>query len=78
MADPLREELEVWVITKDPKSFPSEYRARCWRACENGVVPLPFVMTGVSLAHVRELLPEGLKRIERSRDDAPVIVEKWL
>lgn len=75
-AEPLR----LWCVTHRPSDLPGvEYAARRWELAVDGVHHATAdVLTGSSLAAVREQLPPGLTRLERAPDDDPVIVEVWL
>lgn len=72
-----RDHLPMWVITKHPTDYPGDYVARL-----NMTLPV-HVATGVvlrraTLEDLREALPRGLHRLDRSASDNPNIVEVWL
>jgi hypothetical protein len=67
--------LAIWTVYRDPADYPSKYVVRK-SLVPGGVTNEMFVAD--SLAEARALVPPGLHRLPRQRDDDPVIVEVWL
>ena len=72
--------LTIWTIYHRPRDlprFPYVARASFIRSGEP-IRQSDAFFGGDTLAQVREFLPRGLTRLNRSADDDPVIVEAWL
>lgn len=65
--------LVIWVIYKHPADYPDHYVARPWQ----GNTPADTVFKSVTLEGIRDMIPRGLYRQNRSPGDDPVIVETW-
>jgi hypothetical protein len=74
----LRMRLPIWVIYKPTTSdYYGKWVARMHVALPEAK-PTRFVMTHNSLEELRNLLPVGLEKMERSRLDDIVIQEVWI
>jgi hypothetical protein len=68
----------MWTIYERPRDFPDKFVARPHFIGPGWSTPLSYQKVANSLEGVRAMLPPGLHRMERQRDDDPVIVETWL
>lgn len=67
-----------YVVYKHPKDYPHHYVVRAYKITESGgLFPLEGQISN-DLHKVRDFVPEGLVRLERSEDDDPCIVEVWV
>ena len=64
--------LVAWVVMWDEPAYPDRFIARLVTQS-----PLPYLLTGDTLAAVQEQLPPGLVRIERQPVHPPEVVEVW-
>lgn len=69
--------LTIWVIYDHPADHPYDFVVRPSYVYPGRVAFGPAKMSG-TLEGARDLLPEGLYRMDRDPDDDPVIVETWL
>ena len=68
-------ELEIWVVTANPKDYPGCFVARKWV----GKRPSDeFIVTAKLNPLRRQLEERGLVKLMRMEGDDPVIVETWL
>ena len=68
-------ELEIWVVTANPKDFPGCFVARKWV----GERPSDEIIVSRKLNPLRRQLEErGLVKLMPMEGDDPVIVETWL
>lgn len=75
VAEPVsRDKLNLWVIYNHPADHPAHYVARRFVLDR----PTPDIHVAASLDILRQLLPPGLYRLERHRQDDPTIVEVWI
>lgn len=72
--------LSMWVVYDHPSDFPDWWVARRWDIVTgvNEPVNSGVVFTARTLSGLRDLLPEGLYRMDRNPQDDPAIVEVWL
>lgn len=71
--------LVMFVIYDHPKDFPDEFVCRrCWIEAGRIIFDPDLFASGPTLGAVREKVPAGTVRIDRSPGDDPVIVETWL
>lgn len=64
----------LFTIYKSPKDFEGKYVTRLF----NVEHPTEYCVVKDTLEQAREVLPEGLTKIDRQPQDDPVIVEVWL
>jgi hypothetical protein len=70
--------LSMWVVYKHPADMPAHYVARRHDVNSGRSTPTAYTCAAATLDGVREMLPEGLTRLDRFEDDEPHIVEVWL
>ena len=72
--------MAMYTIYFNPKDYPNKYVARKWLIVGGFQNPIPTRESWVenSLNEIREHIPSGMARIERSPCDDPVIVESWI
>lgn len=68
-------DLLIWAVYDHPKDYPDHWVARP-HSLYHGA--LQVSVSAHTLKGVRELLPPGLVRLERSAGDEAKIVEVWL
>lgn len=61
-------------VYENPEDYPGKYVARLWDLQR----PTGFVVVADSLEEIREAIPEGMVRLNRTEKDAPAIVETWI
>jgi len=66
--------LELWTIYDSPVDLPGRFVARKW-LLDN---PTSELLQDKTLDGLREKLPQGLIRMERSPQDDPKIIEIWI
>src|SRR5690242_12567640 len=66
--------LVAGVVMFDLPAYPERYAARL---ATSGSNPSPYVMLAHTLIGIREMLPPGLVRAERTPADPPEVVEIW-
>ena len=66
--------LELWVLYDSPIDLPGRFVARKWLLDQ----PTNVLIEDKTLEGLRQKLPPGLVRLERSHQDDPKIVETWL
>lgn len=67
--------LPIWVVYDHPLDWPDHYVARLWV----GERPTGDMVLTFSLDALREhLADQGFVRLDRNKEDDPVIVETWL
>jgi hypothetical protein len=67
--------LTIWVVYDHPLDWPDHYVARRW----DGELPTEDLVVTFDLELLREhLADKGLARLDRRRNDDPVILETWL
>jgi hypothetical protein len=70
--------IELYVIYSYPSDYPeSPFVMRLHHLADGKVKPTKKVWTGTNLDDVREQIPRGLVRMDRSEGDEPQIVEWW-
>ncbi|MFD3445572.1 hypothetical protein ACFDTO_13320 [Microbacteriaceae bacterium 4G12] len=69
-------ELELPFITvyQNPTDFKETYVARLFNLQQ----PTEYVVAKNSLAEIRNAIPDSFRKIDRSPEDDPAIVEIWL
>lgn len=76
------EYLPVWTVYDHPSDYPGHFVARRRLVGGDSVAQEEaegvFLLVAETLERLRELIPPGLARLDRSLDDDPVIVESWL
>lgn len=65
--------LELWTVYESPIDLPGRFVARKWLLDR----PTNELLQDKTLDGLREKLPQGLMRMERSPQDDPKIVETW-
>lgn len=74
----LRARLPLWVVYHPvTREYPGHWVARMHVALPDPK-PTRFVITHDTLAQLRDMLPPGLIRMNRSPADAPEIAEVWI
>lgn len=77
-----REQLPMWVVTKQPTDYPSGYVARLFLTLHHGpwqAGPTNAALFAAEIDPLREFLQlMGLVRLARDPNDEPQIVESWL
>ena len=68
------DDVTVWVVYEDPPDFPNQYVARRSR----GIYEPGESVAADTLVDLREKLPPGLMRLERSANDDPMVRESWI
>jgi hypothetical protein len=69
----------MWVICKNTIDYPGFYTARLQIVFEDKIIfPTGVTYVEKSMHSIRNKIPQNLTRIERSKEDDPVIVEIWL
>lgn len=66
--------LEIWTVYKYPIDMLGHFVARKWWMDQ----PTGEFFHDATLEALRDKLPKGLIRMERSPQDDPVIVETWI
>lgn len=66
--------LEIWTVYDSPVDLPDRFVARKFVLDK----PTGEILQDRTLDGLRNKLPPGLTRLERSPNDDPVIVECWL
>jgi len=75
---PLARQFDFYVITWKPKDFPGLFVVRRWHGIDVDMRPTDEHQTAETLEEARAHVPAGYdKRIGRTRQDDPVIVETW-
>jgi len=71
-----RGDVLVWTVFDSPLDFQGKMVVRPF----SGRMNTPLLVRGVAdtLDEIRLLLPEGLYRLDRHKDDVPSIVETWI
>lgn len=72
-----REALPMWTVYRFPRDHPEHFVARMFFTLPQ-TMPTNVAVIADTLDEVRETLPTGLVRIDRSPADEPHIVETWL
>jgi hypothetical protein len=67
--------LTIFIIYKHPKEG---WVVRRWVIDSDGAQPDLAMATADTLARAREMIPEGLVRFTRNKDDDEAIFESWL
>lgn len=71
-------ELKIWTVCKHPSDYPDKFTARCTTLYREGHLKTEATpILRDTLEEIREALPKGLTRMDRSKTDNPVIVETW-
>lgn len=70
--------LTIFVIYKQPKDYPQGWVVRRWVIDSEGVQPDLMCAHADSLALAREMIPQGLVRFTRQKDDDECVFESWL
>lgn len=76
--------IPLWVVSFGLQEYPGVFVARAWSAAAHGsgaVVEAEYynaVLLAPTIEAVRALLPSGLIKISRSRDDPMYLVERWI
>jgi hypothetical protein len=68
----------LWTIYKHPRDFPDKFVARPYFSGPGWTTALSYKKLANTLKEIRAMLPPGLHRMERQREDDPVIVETWI
>jgi len=66
--------LEIWTIYDSPIDLPGRFVARKWVLDR----PTDKLLQDRTLEGLREKLPQGLVRLDRSPQDDPKIIETWV
>jgi hypothetical protein len=74
----LRSFLVMWVVTWNPSDYPRQAAVRPRYIAAGADHGLQAVLLADSLDAVREQLPLGLTKMDRSPNDDPRIVEIWV
>ena len=72
------EGLTMWTVYRYPRDYPDSWVARRIIIKANKTLMTNDMFIAPSLDEVRALLPRGLYRLDRLRQDDPVIAEVWL
>ncbi len=64
-------------IYEHPLDAPNQYVVRRFEILPGQVIPQEALYTN-TLEQARDLVPKGLVRVPRSKDDPPFFVETWL
>lgn len=71
--------LEMWVVYDHPTDYPDKYVARLHQVLPGGAYGATnYALVCSDLEVLRQGLPSGLVRIERSPGDDPKILETWM
>ena len=70
----MSETLELWTVYDSPIDLPGRFVARKWMLDR----PTDELLQDKTLDGLRQKLPQGLVRLERSPQDDPKIVETWV
>lgn len=70
----MSEILELWTVYDSPIDLPGRFVARKWLLDR----PTDELLQDRTLDGLRQKLPQGLVRLERSPQDEPKIVETWV
>lgn len=68
------EGIVIFVIYKHPKDYPEGWIVRRWVGEQPDLIPAK----AHSLEEARTLIPQGMVRFQRKRDDDESIFESWL
>jgi hypothetical protein len=77
MTRPKTECLHIWVIYWSPSDMPDLFVAREWWQEGGEPKPSETIFTATTLQGVRDLIPQGLFRMDRAPGDVHAIVETW-
>lgn len=70
--------LTQYVVYVNPADMPGKFVVREWHIARGAPAPLAGrAWSRSTLEQARELIPEGMIRLERQDDDDPVILETW-
>ena len=72
------DDLPMWVVYDHPKDFPDVFVARKWLVRAGETVATTEILTAKTIDILRDALPRGLVRLERSDHDDQAIREVWL
>lgn len=70
----MSETFELWTVYDSPIDLPERFVARKWLLDQ----PTNELLQDKTLDGLRQKLPRGLVRLERSQHDDPKIVETWV
>lgn len=76
--------LPLWVVSSGLPDYPGIFVARAWSAAGHGggsVIEAEYynmVLLASTIEAIRALLPAGMVKILRSRDDPMHLVERWI
>lgn len=70
----MSETLEIWTVYDSPIDLPGRFVARKWLLDR----PTDELLQDKTLDGLRQKLPQGLVRLERSSQDDPKIIETWV
>jgi hypothetical protein len=71
-------EMMMWVVYDHPLDYPQKYVARLWNINGDHPAATNVIALADTLVEIRQMLPEGLSRLERFDGDDECIVEVWL
>lgn len=74
----MERDLDLFTIYERPQDYPEGYVVRRWVAHSNGFSEAREAWATDTLEHARQLVPDGLYKLEREPNDDPTIVETWI
>jgi hypothetical protein len=75
MSEPLR----LWTIYRHPSDYPDKYVARLFEVKGTGPRPTESIVIAPDLETLRaQMMEMKLTKMDRMKDDDPVIVEVWI
>lgn len=74
----MHESPKTYAIYYNPSDFPGLFVVRAFACSPDGPKPYAHAYAGKTIEQVRQHIPQGLVRLERSKNDDPAIVEVWL
>ena len=70
--------LHIWTVYEHPRDFPHSYVARRFDVGPAGAVSTGDLVVAPDLESIRQQLPEGVVRMDRSPTNDPHVLESWL
>ncbi len=70
--------LTIFIIYKYPNDYPQGWVVKRWIIDSEGAQPDILSLQADTLARARQMIPEGLVRFSRNKDDDESVFESWL
>jgi hypothetical protein len=67
----------LWLVTDADLEYPGRFVARAHTADHQGGTYLPGALVAESLDDLRQQIPKGLTRRDRTSVDPPEVLETW-